>query len=453
MSEQNITVNEGLKRDWWGIDSMASVHVTGNRKSLVNVKRVAPMMVSVADGRQIMITEAGTALLRLQPVNGNRPVEWRVRDVYYHHAINANLLSARRLVREFDLTLVSKQDASYLESNKGTKYKLHNIGNVTVIRPSGSEYIGALHQPVHPATVNSVGQVRAGERIITTVEDVCKLHHIVGHVSLNTLIKMSASGKIDGLGAIRISKQTYARADAAIKTCVACMKAKEHATPLGNKGLDRGTRAGEVLHMDTFTIVLKNESGQPYYEYELVIKDSYSSAMFTYYITSKTQVADRVIACLNMIRTNYDNQPVKRLHTDMGTEFINHTLIDYCKSEGIELSYSPAGKKQLNGIAERAVKEMKLMTGAFMNQCMLPSRFLHHATQYAAHVWNRTYIDHRTGVTPYEAYYKKRPDITHLAAFGCDAYVYVTKEKRDGPLASRVKLGVYLGVHADTGVR
>src|SRR3989442_8275153 len=54
------------------------------------------------------------------------------------------------------------------------------------------------------------------------------------------------------------------------------------------------------------------------------------------------------------------------------------------------------------------------------------------------HVCNCCATSTLTGCTPYELWYKHKPNISHLRIWGCNAYVHVQKDKR-GQLGSHME--------------
>ena len=130
--------------------------------------------------------------------------------------------------------------------------------------------------------------------------------------------------------------------------------------------------------------------------------------------------------------------PMKIIHSDGGTEFINSTVQTFCDKHGIRLSPSPAATPQLNGVAERNVRTSKERITALLNQSGLSSRtYWRYAAAFECFVWNRTYISKRTGITPYESIRRKKPEVKFLGIFGCDAYINVPKKDRSTSFPSR----------------
>ena len=60
------------------------------------------------------------------------------------------------------------------------------------------------------------------------------------------------------------------------------------------------------------------------------------------------------------------------------------------------------------------------------------------------HVWNFLPTSPLPNTTPYEAFYKRKPNVSHLRVWGCTAYVYIQKDKRKS-LEPHVEKCVFLG--------
>ena len=68
-----------------------------------------------------------------------------------------------------------------------------------------------------------------------------------------------------------------------------------------------------------------------------------------------------------------------------------------------------------------------------MTRCMmenLPSFLWGEAMNTAIYTLNRCLTKAVEGKTPYEAWTGKKPSISHIRVFGCDAYAFVHPEKR-----------------------
>jgi hypothetical protein len=213
----------------------------------------------------------------------------------------------------------------------------------------------------------------------------------------------------------------------------------------GHRGLDKGRKPGECLHVDTFHVGFSHE-GRKVVEYGLTVYDALSKHEWFSRLTSKDEAAEFIIASIRHAQTQYGCK-VKRVFADGGSEIINRTVKDFCSKEGIELHWTPRGTQQLNGAAERSVRTFKDYMRALLAHCGLPTRFWSFAAAHAAYVWNRTKLSKTSGMTPYEMLKGRKPSARHWGVFGCDAFYHLPKEQR-GVLEPKVEPCIYLGHHA-----
>ena len=67
-----------------------------------------------------------------------------------------------------------------------------------------------------------------------------------------------------------------------------------------------------------------------------------------------------------------------------------------------------------------------------LQQAKIPSSFWGDALKLLVQIVNVTPTAVLPNTTPYEAWQKKRPDLSMLQTFGCHAYVHVQKADHDG---------------------
>lgn len=271
-----------------------------------------------------------------------------------------------------------------------------------------------------------------------------RLHEKMTHRGWTRMLHMLNSGRVldHGIDLKSMSSSSIKAAEARIRECTACVKGKATRTPFGHRGLDRGTQAGECLHMDTYQVKVERD-GRVVVEYGLVMKDMYSGYMWHAQLHSKDEVADHVANLVRQAETQF-GCTVKRLYADGGTEFINQKLKAFCSKHGKELRWTPARTQQLNGAAERAVRTFKDYERTMVQHAGAPLKLWGRAGWHAAYVWNRTHISKDTGMTPYEAMRGKKPSLRHISVWGCDAYCHVPKEQRSG-LDPKAEPCIYLG--------
>jgi len=67
---------------------------------------------------------------------------------------------------------------------------------------------------------------------------------------------------------------------------------------------------------------------------------------------------------------------------------------------------------------------------AMLYEAQLPPSLWGEALATQIHVWNRLPTFSLKGMTPYEAWFKRKPNGSHLRVWGCLAYVFIQKDKR-----------------------
>ena len=117
---------------------------------------------------------------------------------------------------------------------------------------------------------------------------------------------------------------------------------------------------------------------------------------------------------------------IRRFRCDNGRgEYDNQYFTDFLKVEGI--SYEPAAPytQNQNGVSERKIRTVVERARTMLLEARLPERFWADAVATAVYILNRSPTKGLTGKTPFEAWFGRRPNLSHLRRFGCDAYLHV----------------------------
>ena len=103
-------------------------------------------------------------------------------------------------------------------------------------------------------------------------------------------------------------------------------------------------------------------------------------------------------------------------------------------SEGIIHERTTVNTPQQNGISERFNRFLEEGITSMLAQAHFPRALWGQALALLLRIANATPTSRLKGMTPYEAFYGKKPDLSMLRTFGCRAYVHVQKKKRvDAP--------------------
>ena len=123
----------------------------------------------------------------------------------------------------------------------------------------------------------------------------------------------------------------------------------------------------------------------------------------------------------------------------MSKAFIQFT--DECS---IHRRHTTRNRPQQNGVAERANRTMGDDISAMLYEAQLPPSLWGDALNAQIHVWNLLPTSTLKGMTPYEAWFKRKPDVSHLRVWGCLAYVHIQKDKRKG-FSPHMERGIFIG--------
>ena len=421
-----------VSNEAFGVDSMASLHATSNKGLFTGpLMACKPIHVMMANGTFVTVTQYGTVIIRIRSNSGkvfNMPID----RVHYHPSFSTNLLSSNVLC-ELGWQMHCTSDESFLVTPGGNKIHLLTTGRVSMLRDVPDAQVSSPG----PACVFALGTMESAN-----VKALVRLHERLGHITFKRIIHLMKGGATLDVTKVQATDHELLAAKHRISECTACAQGKGMRTPFGHRGLDTGRAKGETLHMDTY-FVQREDGARKWMEYGLTVTDPFTQWRWFSRMFSKDQAAKCVIGIVRHAQTQL-NCKVKRLHADGGTKFVNRTLQDWCSTQGIALHYTPARTQQLNGVAENAVRSNKDAARTLLAHGNVPIQFWCQAAMHATFVWNRVHVSDRTGMTPYESMYGKKPSAQNWGVFGCDSLVHIPKEQRTA-FGVKVEPAIYLG--------
>ncbi|KAG6619287.1 putative polyprotein [Phytophthora cinnamomi] len=134
-------------------------------------------------------------------------------------------------------------------------------------------------------------------------------------------------------------------------------------------------------------------------KYVLTFVDDYSRYVVTYFMKKKREVASKLIE----FKAFYENQwgaRLKSLRSDSGTEFVNKTITELCRRNGImhqrTVPYSP----QQNGVAERMNRAVMEKARSMLHDVFVSTEWCAEAVSTVVYLINRSANTERSDVTP-----------------------------------------------------
>ncbi|PAV20599.1 hypothetical protein PNOK_0322600 [Pyrrhoderma noxium] len=145
---------------------------------------------------------------------------------------------------------------------------------------------------------------------------------------------------------------------------------------------------------------------------------------------------------------NQLNARIKGLHDDKGGEYMSKEWEELCTTSGIKRMHTLRAEPHQNGVAECANRTIKEGITTMLNEAGLPSSFWWDAVSTFTHIHNRSPTSALQNSTPYELWFKKKPDVSYFRVFGCTAYVHIKSDQRK-QLESYTHLCVFIGYPSD----
>eukprot|EP00253_Pinus_taeda_P014620 PITA_14620 len=159
--------------------------------------------------------------------------------------------------------------------------------------------------------------------------------------------------------------------------------------------------------------------------------------------TWKYEVFDRFKEFKALV-VNQTEKKIKVTRTDNGGEFCNKEFEELCKKCGIARKKATPYTPQQNGVVERMNKTLMEKARSMLSGAGLGEEFLVDAADTTCYLVNRSPSSALEDNTPQEVSTSKKPSLSHLRVFGCDAYLHVPKEKRT-KLDNKSKKCIFIG--------
>lgn len=204
------------------------------------------------------------------------------------------------------------------------------------------------------------------------------------------------------------------------QVCDGCMLGKQHRNPFPRQASFRAEEKLQLVHGDLCgPITPATPGGKNYF---LLLVDDMSRFMWIVLLRSK----DEAIAAVQKFQAAAELESgckLKVLRTDRGGEFTSNQFAEYYEELGVNHHLTAPYSPQQNGVVERRNQTVVGMTRSLLKSMQVPARFWGEVVTTAVYLLNRASTKSVSGMTPYEAWYEKKPSVEHLLTFGCVAHV------------------------------
>ncbi|KAK1665665.1 hypothetical protein QYE76_053824 [Lolium multiflorum] len=163
------------------------------------------------------------------------------------------------------------------------------------------------------------------------------------------------------------------------------------------------------------------------YRYVLTFTDDLSRYGYIYLMKHKSETFEKFKEFQSEVE-NQRNKKIKFLRSDRGGEYLSYEFSMHLKKCGILSQLTPPGTPQRNGVSERRNRTLLDMVRSMMSLTDLPLSFWSYALETAAFTLNRA-PSKSVETTPYELWFNKKPKLSFLKVWGCEAYVKKSEGK------------------------
>lgn len=165
--------------------------------------------------------------------------------------------------------------------------------------------------------------------------------------------------------------------------------------------------------------------------YFLTFRDDFTGYGFIRFLKKKSEASRHIQDLVTMFETDTGGRScIIILRSDNGGEYMSKELIQWISSKGIVHQTSTAKTPEQNGVAERYNRTILESAKSMLYSSTLGTRFWAEASAAAVYLHNRVSCKAMLTMTPYEGWHGRKPDVSHLRIFGCDAYSHISKDER-----------------------
>lgn len=387
-----VFLNGNYSTNEWYVDSGASAHMSANKEWIRNANFTPCLSeITIANNMKVPVLCSGSV-----QISTNCNYDIIVKDVLCVPSLTTNLLSVSELIKNGN-KVVFEENQCYIRNNK-------NVLVATAMLSNG----------VYKLNVKVADHMLAAPAVSSAEI----WHRRLAHINRNDLNKMK-NGIVEGLSYPDTN-------DIRMNKCVTCCEGKQMRLPFHHVG-QISTETLQIIHTDVCgPMETKSIGGAQYF---VLFIDDHSRMTFIYFLKHKNEVFN-IFKNFKAMAENQQNKKIKVLRTDNGGEFCSSEIENYLQKEGIIHHKTTAYTPEQNGVCERANRTIVEKARCLLFDAKLEKKFWAEAANTAVYLKNRSVTSRLGSKTPYEVWYQKKPDLSHIRLFGSPVMVHIPKERR-----------------------
>lgn len=409
----------------WLLDSGASSHMTNNRANFSAYIDVKPIVIETAK-KGLTLSAIGlgtvTASFEYKGIAHTYPIH----NVLYVPDLSHNLLSLAKLDARGVWLNTKDGRAKLIRGDtgmvfgEGVKSENQWVMGLKTVKKEAAHLVNTLADTHQPLEV---------------------YHQRFNHLNVNRIKELDRDQHVTGMNITKCGDSCK---------CETCVTSKMPALPAKSKSILRAKAPGDIIHCDLEFMIDRSFTGA---DISLKFTDEYSNYVVTHALTSKNgETIARLWSNLISFYLTQFGIRIKALHSDNGTEFVNHHMQSINEKHGIEHHLTVAYRHEMNGRAERMNRTASDAVRSMLTFAELPRAMWAEAMNTWAYVHNRTGTSSVESKTPFEVLYGSKPAVDHIRTFGSIAYSRVPPELRK-KLDRKADTLVLIGYDKDAAYR
>ncbi|KAK1697335.1 hypothetical protein QYE76_014032 [Lolium multiflorum] len=395
----------------WVFDTGSVAHICNSKQELKNKRQLLKDEVTmrVGNGSKVNVIAVGTLPLHLPS-----GLVLSLNNCYYVPALSMNIISGSCLMQD---------GYSFKSENNGCSIFMNNIFYGQAPQKNGLFLLDLDSSNTHIHNIDA-------KRIKLNDNFTYMWHCRLGHIGVKRMKKLHTDGLLESLDFESLDR------------CEACLMGKMTKTPFSGM-MERATDLLEIIHTDVCGPMSVASRGG--YRYVLTFTDDLSRYGYIYLMKHKSETFEKFKEFQSEVE-NQRNKKIKFLRSDRGGEYLSYEFSMHLKKCGILSQLTPPGTPQRNGVSERRNRTLLDMVRSMMSLTDLPLSFWSYALETAAFTLNRA-PSKSVETTPYELWFNKKPKLSFLKVWGCEAYV---KKLQPDKLEPKAEKCVFIGYPKET---
>lgn len=380
----------------WCLDSGSAKFICGNRRLLHKICHLEkPINFSSFVHSNTKSYEKGCFMMKFK---GKQVI---LKNVYYVEG-SSNLLSLGELSKYGITSQVTTNNELILSINSEIIYKAQNLNGIFYF---------------DPLTIDHATNVTLDEEILN--------HFRFGH----------PSKEVSNMNKVNCSSKGF---------CNPCLQGQMNRKKIKNVAERRRGESSvpfNRIHIDSIGPLTITSNG---HKYGVIVTDDCTSYRWFFGYSIKSGVPTLIRQMISIVETRCKYK-VCYLHSDNG-ELSTSSFNNFLLNKGITLESTIPHTPEQNGVAEVANRICQNKARSLLMAAALPLSYWFFALQYAVVLLNRLPVV-KNGSIPYESFYRRKVEISHLRVFGCNVMAKIPQSKtKIKKFDARATPGIFVGV-------